>query len=166
MEDLGIYKNREQCEERVTLLKKQYLLNKKNGSSLTQWTYWEEFRKISEIWQRRVKIKQETETPPPSIINEHIKPEPIQIPEKPPESPSPVQESKRIKLTNCVDDEKVEDKPVIVNGETSDILERLKRIEETNLKFFKRMEERDNQILNVLTNISFSCQQIAESLKK
>lgn len=200
MEELGIYKNRQQCEQRVTLLKKQYLMNKKNGSSLTKWTYWEEFRKISEIWQRRVKISKEeslipSETPAllpfikkkeivpiPSALPEPLpeplpetEPELVQFNEKPPDSPtsSPVQQSKRIKLTNNSNCEKLVQTDEVqinntksVNGESNEILERLKRIEETNLMFFKRMEERDNQILNVLNTIAVSCQKIAESLNK
>lgn len=188
MKDLGIYKDSKQCEDRVSLLKKQYLMNKKNESSLKKWTYWEEFRKISEIWQRRVKISKEESLDPsetshlPPNIKEHIVavtsplPDPEPEPEKPPDSQtsSPVQQSKRIKLTNNSSCEKLvqTDKEMqnntksLVNGETNEILEHLKRIEETNLMFFKKMEERDIQILNVLNNISVSCQKIAESLNK
>lgn len=184
IEDLGIYKNREECEERVSFLKKQYFMNKKNGSNLTKWTYWEEFRKISEIWQGRVKISKEeslipseTTVLPPAIIKEEIdavtsilpeiqpEPEPIQFHENPTESPRLVQQPKRIKLTNNSRNEKLVQTDEVQN-DTKSILERLKRMEEKNLIFYKRMEERDNQILTVLNNISVSCQKIAESLNK
>lgn len=187
MEDLGIYKNRKQCEERVTFLKKQYLTRKKTESSLTKWTYWEEFRKISEIWQRRVKISKEetkplsisphpvihknTVTTPSSVLSAPVS---IQIEEKPLAS-SPAQDSKRIKLTNNSDceistvsenDKQPKDVAPLINGESNDILDRLKRMEDANLMFYRRMEERDNQILKVLNNISAACQKIAESLDK
>lgn len=182
MADLKIYKNRQQCEERVTFLKKQYLTHKKTESGLNKWSYSEEFRKISEIWQRRVKIsKEETKTssfsPPPVILNNTVAPilstaHSSALPAPDPVSP-PVQYSKRIKLTDSdceISKPKVPENDkqdvLLLNGESNDILDRLKRIEDTNLMFYRRMEERDNQILNVLNNISVACQKIAESLNK
>lgn len=163
-------------------------MNKKNGSNLTKWTYWEEFRKISEIWQGRVKIsKDESLIPSPATVSpedlvavnsilpeiqqlpqQPPKPVPIQFRENPPESP-PAQQPKRIKLSNTSKCEKLVQTEEVQNEsnlEQNEIRESLKRIEETNLMFLKRMEDRDNQILNVLNNISVSCQKIAESLLK